>query len=84
MTDTQTLIGLLDGQSQPVCARLTPNKIVDADFERGYVKLEFSEQPAFSNHFGYSDCEHRPARIKSHTGPRAFCRTAPRELVGVR
>lgn len=52
MTDTQTLIGLLDRQTQPVCAQLTPNRILDADFQRGFIKLEFSEQPAFSNHFG--------------------------------
>jgi uncharacterized protein (TIGR00369 family) len=43
---------LLDAQPQPVCAELTPFRIIDADLERGSVKLEFAPQPAFGNHFG--------------------------------
>jgi uncharacterized protein (TIGR00369 family) len=43
---------LLDRQSEPVCAALTPFTIIDADFESGFVTLEFAPQPAFRNHFG--------------------------------
>jgi uncharacterized protein (TIGR00369 family) len=46
------LTRLLDEQPKPVCAALTPFTLVDADFERGFVRLEFAAQPAFRNHFG--------------------------------
>jgi uncharacterized protein (TIGR00369 family) len=47
-----TLAALLAEQPMPPCAKLVPNELLDADFERGYVKLRFAEQPEFSNHFG--------------------------------
>jgi uncharacterized protein (TIGR00369 family) len=47
------LIKLLDAQPKPECAALTPFTIIDADLERGFVRLEFAAQPAFRNHFGH-------------------------------
>ena len=52
MTDAAALTALFSTQLAPPCAALVPNEIVDADFERGYVKLRFAEQRAFENHFG--------------------------------
>ena len=52
MSDTETLINLLEEFPKPICADLTPGEIIEADFDRGYVKMKFAEQPAFSNHFG--------------------------------
>lgn len=52
MSDTLILRELLASQPAPVCARLTPFEIMEADFARGFVRLEFAEQPAFRNHFG--------------------------------
>jgi uncharacterized protein (TIGR00369 family) len=52
MSDPQRLRDLLAGQPKPMCAELTPFAILDADFERGFVKVEFAPQPAFRNHFG--------------------------------
>ena len=46
------LAALIAGQPKPVCAALTPFEILDADFDDGFVRLEFAEQPAFRNHFG--------------------------------
>src|SRR5262245_42632722 len=43
---------LLSRQPKPVCAQLTPFKIIDADLDAGSVRLEFAPQPAFGNHFG--------------------------------
>ena len=43
---------LLDSQPKPVCAALTPFTVVDADFDSGFVTLEFAQQSAFRNHFG--------------------------------
>jgi acyl-coenzyme A thioesterase PaaI-like protein len=43
---------LLDGQPKPVCAALTPFKVIDANLDLGLVRLEFAPQPAFGNHFG--------------------------------
>ena len=43
---------LLDGQPKPVCAKLTPFRIIDANLDVGSVRLEFAPQPAFGNHFG--------------------------------
>jgi uncharacterized protein (TIGR00369 family) len=52
MSGAQELRDLLAGQPKPVCAALTPFEILDADFESGFVKVEFAAQPAFRNHFG--------------------------------
>lgn len=52
MSDAQRLRELLAGQPKPVCVELTPFAILDADFERGFVRVEFAPQPAFRNHFG--------------------------------
>lgn len=46
------LAALLASQPKPVCAALTPFRVLDADFEAGSVRLEFAPQPAFRNHFG--------------------------------
>ncbi len=35
----------------PECAKLTPFEVTDAD-ESGRVRVRFSRQPAFGNHFG--------------------------------
>jgi acyl-coenzyme A thioesterase PaaI-like protein len=48
MSDAATL----SSQPQPKCAELTPCSVIAASFDEGYVKLQFAEQPAFSNHFG--------------------------------
>jgi uncharacterized protein (TIGR00369 family) len=53
MSNATDLLALLAVQQKPVCADLTPFKIIDADFDAGFVKLCFSEQPAFSNHWGH-------------------------------
>lgn len=52
MNDAETLAATLAAQAPPPCAALMPHEIVDADLERGYVKLRFAEQRAFENHFG--------------------------------
>jgi uncharacterized protein (TIGR00369 family) len=52
MSDTTELSALLASQPKPVCADLTPFEVSDADFEAGFVALQFAEQPAFSNHWG--------------------------------
>ncbi|NRF70291.1 PaaI family thioesterase [Aquincola sp. S2] len=52
MNNASELSALLDSQPKPVCAKLTPFEVVDADFDAGFVALRFSEQPAFSNHWG--------------------------------
>ena len=53
MSNATELLALLSAEQMPVCAALTPFKIIDADFETGFVKLCFSEQPAFANHWGH-------------------------------
>jgi uncharacterized protein (TIGR00369 family) len=52
MSHTAELQHILDGQSPPDCAALTPFSVEDADFESGRVVLRFGSQPAFKNHFG--------------------------------
>jgi uncharacterized protein (TIGR00369 family) len=52
MDTTEEIRLLLDSQPKPVCAALTPFHILEADSERGFVKVEFAPQPAFENHFG--------------------------------
>ena len=52
MNDAATLTVLLAEQTLPPCSALVPSEVIDADFERGYVKLRFAEQRAFENHFG--------------------------------
>ena len=53
MTEIETLKTLLLSAPKPKCADLIPFKIIQCDKERGYVKVEFEEQPAFGNLFGY-------------------------------
>jgi uncharacterized protein (TIGR00369 family) len=43
---------LLECQPKPVCAALTPFTVVDADFDSGFVTLDFAPQAAFRNFFG--------------------------------
>jgi uncharacterized protein (TIGR00369 family) len=52
VTPAAELTNLLDSQPKPDCAALTPFAVVAADFEQGFVRLEFAAQPAFRNHFG--------------------------------
>jgi uncharacterized protein (TIGR00369 family) len=52
MNVTEEIRSLIASQPQPVCAQLTPFNILEADDEKGFVKIEFASQPAFENHFG--------------------------------
>src|SRR5262245_42957355 len=52
MDTTDEIRSLLDNQPKPVCAALTPFRILEAESETGFVKVEFAPQPAFENHFG--------------------------------
>ncbi|MBK9126043.1 MAG: PaaI family thioesterase [Chloroflexi bacterium] len=52
MDSTTEIQTLLAGQPQPVCAQLTPFRVLFADGDAGIVRVEFSPQPAFENHFG--------------------------------
>jgi uncharacterized protein (TIGR00369 family) len=52
MNDASALSAIFAEQTMPPCAALVRNEILEADFERGYVKLRFAEQRAFENHFG--------------------------------
>ena len=52
MDSVQHLCDLLAGQPAPACAALTPFEVLDVNFENGFVRLRFAEQPAFGNHFG--------------------------------
>jgi uncharacterized protein (TIGR00369 family) len=53
MSDLEKLQTLIAGVPKPPCAALIPFSIVDADGERGFVKVEFEPQPAFGNVFGH-------------------------------
>lgn len=53
MSDLEKLGTLIAGVPKPPCAALIPFSIVDADGERGFVKIEFEPQPAFGNVFGH-------------------------------
>ncbi len=52
MSDLEELRALVASAPKPACAALTPFSIVEADSERGYVKVQFEPQPAFGNMFG--------------------------------
>ena len=52
MNSIEEIRALFASQPQPECTKLTPCEFVDADPERGFIRLEFAEQPAFRNHFG--------------------------------
>ena len=52
MSDLEKLRTLVAAAPKPPCAALTPFAIVEADAERGFVKVEFEPQPAFGNVFG--------------------------------
>ena len=52
MSAAEELQALLGSHPQPVCADLTPFRVLEADLESGRVLLRFEEQPAFRNHFG--------------------------------
>lgn len=53
MSDVAKLRSLLKGTPRPACAALTPFSILEADAERGLVRVEFKSQPAFGNMFGH-------------------------------
>lgn len=46
------LVDRMNALSGPRCAELTPFSVLEAHPETGFVRLRFSEQPAFGNHFG--------------------------------
>ena len=46
------LRGLLGSAPKSACALLMPFTVIDADFDGGFVQLEFAPQPAFRNPFG--------------------------------
>jgi uncharacterized protein (TIGR00369 family) len=75
MNDTDTLAALLAAQAAPPCASLMRHEIVDADFERGYVKLRFAEQRAFENHFGHINGGFAVAWIDVLISVAAFAKT---------
>jgi uncharacterized protein (TIGR00369 family) len=52
MPNTAELRQILDAQSKPDCAALTPFAIEEADLDRGRVVLRFAPQLAFKNQFG--------------------------------
>ena len=52
MSDVEKLRALIASAPKPACAALTPFTVVEADAERGFVKVEFEPQPAFGNMFG--------------------------------
>jgi uncharacterized protein (TIGR00369 family) len=52
MSDVERLRALIASAPKPACAALTPFTVVEADAERGFVKVEFEPQPAFGNMFG--------------------------------
>ena len=51
--DTEEIRDIVAKLPKPVCAQLTPFRILHADRALGTVKLAFDEQPAFRNHFGH-------------------------------
>ena len=53
MPNLEDICVALANQPQPECLKLTPFKLVDANAEAGFVKVEFAAQPAFGNHFGH-------------------------------
>jgi uncharacterized protein (TIGR00369 family) len=53
MSDLEKLRALIATAPKPACAALTPFTVVEADAERGFVKVEFEPQPAFGNVFGH-------------------------------
>jgi uncharacterized protein (TIGR00369 family) len=52
MSEAERVRDVLASQPMPRCAELTPFEILDANFEDGFVRVEFAPQPAFRNHFG--------------------------------
>lgn len=52
MSTTEEIRVLIANQPKPLCADLTPFKILKTRSETGFVKVEFAAQPAFENHFG--------------------------------
>lgn len=52
MSDLETLRTLVASAPKPPCAALMPFSIVEADTNRGFVRVEFEPQPAFGNVFG--------------------------------
>lgn len=53
MNDLERLRTLVASAPQPPCAALIPFSIVEADADRGLVRVEFEPQPAFGNVFGH-------------------------------
>ena len=53
MSDVEKLRSLIDSAPKPACAALIPFSVLEADADRGFVKVEFQPQPAFGNMFGH-------------------------------
>jgi uncharacterized protein (TIGR00369 family) len=53
MTTLEEIRADLANQPQPECLKLTPFELIEANAEAGFVKVQFSPQPAFGNHFGH-------------------------------
>lgn len=75
MNDAETLAAILAAQAAPPCAALVPHEIVDADFEKGRVKLRFLEQRAFENHFGHINGGFAVALVDVLISVAAFAKT---------
>jgi uncharacterized protein (TIGR00369 family) len=75
MSQAAELQRVLDGQSPPDCATLTPFSVEDADFESGRVVLRFGAQPAFKNQFGNVQGGFAVAMIDVLVSVAAYART---------
>jgi uncharacterized protein (TIGR00369 family) len=52
MSDLDTIRAALEAVPKPVCAALVPFELIEASAADGRVRVRFSAQPAFGNHFG--------------------------------
>jgi uncharacterized protein (TIGR00369 family) len=60
---------------KPDCAALTPLELIDADPEMNWVKICFTEQPAFRNHFGNIQGGFAVAMLDAVVSIAAFAKT---------
>ena len=64
----------LAAHPDPVCAALTPYRIVGADPDKGEVAIEFLAQPAFANHQGHVQGGFAVAMLDAVVSIAAFAR----------
>ena len=76
MSDLDKLRALVAAAPKPPCAALTPFSIVEADSERGLVRVEFESQPAFGNMFGHVQVGFAEGRLWGADGRLAVHATA--------